>query len=71
MINLDEDGLNLWLAALQNTLTLSSINGGPALLDLFPHALSLLSTNLDLLGKITNIMESYFLLDAVTLLQVN
>lgn len=70
IINLDEDGLNLWLAALRNTLTLASVNGAPALLDLFPQALLLLSTNLDLLGKTTSIIESYFLLDAPALLQV-
>lgn len=70
IINLDEDGLNLWLTALRNTLTLSSVNGAPALFDLFPQALLLLSSNLDLLGKTTNIIESYFLLDAPALLQV-
>jgi hypothetical protein len=70
IINLDEDGLNLWLAALRNTLTLSSVNGAPALFDLFPQALLLLSTNLDLLGKATNIIESYLLLDSASLLQV-
>jgi hypothetical protein len=70
IINLDEDGLNLWLAALRNTLTLSSVNGAPALFDLFPQALLLLSTNLDLLGKAANIIESYLLLDAASLLQV-
>ncbi|RDB22808.1 Importin-11 [Hypsizygus marmoreus] len=69
IINLDEDGLNLWLTALRNTLTLTSVNGAPALFDLFPFALELLSTNFDLLGKITSIIESYFLLDASGVLQ--
>lgn len=69
-MNLDDDGLSLWLTALRNTLTLTSVNGAPALFDLFPQALELLSTNLDLLGKITSIIESYFLLDAPAILQV-
>lgn len=71
MINLDDDGLNLWLAALRNTLTLSSVNGAPAMFDLFPEAVSILSSNLDLLAKLTGIVESYLLLDAPGLLQVS
>lgn len=39
--------------------------------DLFPEAVSILSSNLDLLGKVTSIVESYILLDAPTLLQVS
>ncbi|KAM6495766.1 Armadillo-type fold [Amanita muscaria] len=68
---LDEDGLCLWLAALRNTVTISTVNGAPALVDLFPQALELLATNLDLLGKITNIVESYVILDAPTILQAH
>ncbi|GLB33947.1 putative ARM repeat-containing protein [Lyophyllum shimeji] len=67
--NLDDDALTLWLTALRNTLTLTSVNGAPALFDLFPVAVDLLSTNFDLLGKIISILESYFLLDAPGLLQ--
>ncbi|KAG5716692.1 Importin-11 [Termitomyces sp. T112] len=69
IINLDDDGLTLWLSALQNTLTLSSVNGAPALFDLFPIAMNLLSTNFDLLGTTISIIESYFLLDASGILQ--
>lgn len=69
MINLDDDALALWLAALRNTLTVASVNGSPALFDLVPVALELLSTNFDLLGKTISIVESYFLLDASGLLQ--
>ena len=69
--HLDEDGLNLWLSALRNTVTISSVNGAPALAELFPRALELLATNLDLLGKITTIIESYIVLDATAILQVN
>ncbi|KAG6880368.1 hypothetical protein C0992_007779 [Termitomyces sp. T32_za158] len=70
IINLDDDCLTLWLTALRNTLTLSSVNGSPALFDLFPIAMNLLSTNFDLLGKTVSIIESYFLLDAPGILQV-
>ncbi|KAF8076536.1 armadillo-type protein [Lyophyllum atratum] len=68
--NLDDDGLTLWLAALRNILTLNSVNGAPALFDLFPLAIELLSTNFDLLGKTISILESYFLLDAPGVLQL-
>ncbi|KAF8351332.1 armadillo-type protein [Amanita rubescens] len=67
--HLDEDGLNLWQSALRNTLTISSVNGAPALAELFPRALELLATNLDLLGKITTAVESYIILDATAILQ--
>ncbi|TCD64327.1 hypothetical protein EIP91_004237 [Steccherinum ochraceum] len=66
---LDEDGLALWLIALQNTTTLDSVNGAPGLGELFPLAIHLLGNNLDLLGKIVSIVESYTLLDAPRLLQ--
>ncbi|KAG6903497.1 hypothetical protein C0995_005520 [Termitomyces sp. Mi166 len=69
IINLDDDGLTLWLTSLRNTLTLSSVNGAPALFDLFPIAMDLLSSNFDLLGKTISIIESYFLLDAPGILQ--
>jgi hypothetical protein len=69
-INLDEDGMNLWITALRNTVTIESLNGTAALFDLFPLAMSLLTTNLDLLGKTVNIVESYFLLDGPRILQV-
>ncbi|KAG9317447.1 ARM repeat-containing protein [Chiua virens] len=67
-INLDEDGINLWLAALRNSTTLS-IDSTPNLLQLFPLAISLLASNLDLLGKITYVVESYLFVDANLILQ--
>ncbi|KAF8450539.1 ARM repeat-containing protein [Boletus edulis BED1] len=67
-INLDEDGVNLWLAALRNSTSLQS-NANSSLLQLFPLAMALLSCNLDLLGKITYIVESYFFVDAFLVLQ--
>ncbi len=71
IVQLDADGLNLWLAALRNTTAIVAVDGFTSLRDLFPQALQLLATNLDLLGSITGIMESYFLLDAIHILQVS
>jgi hypothetical protein len=68
-INLDEDALNLWLAAIRNSSSLSSASG-PGLIELVPLAISLLSDNLDLLGKIVSIIESYLFVDAPAVLQV-
>ncbi|PPQ99043.1 hypothetical protein CVT24_003603 [Panaeolus cyanescens] len=66
-IQLEEDALVLWLAALRNSPTFTeSTNTG--LLGLFPLAVDMLSTNLDLLGSLTSIVESYFLLAASHLL---
>ncbi|KAJ7180251.1 armadillo-type protein [Mycena crocata] len=65
---LDEDTMDLWLAALRNTTTLQNPSG-PALIDVFPLAMSLLATNLDLLGKAINIIDAYFLLDGTLILQ--
>lgn len=71
IVHLDADGLTLWLSALRNAVTIASVNGDPALKDIFPQALTLLSTNMDLLGSITRIIESYFLLDAPHILKVD
>ncbi|KAG1815549.1 ARM repeat-containing protein [Suillus subaureus] len=67
-INLDEDALNLWLAAVRNSSSLGYA-GGPGLIDLVPLAVSLLSNNLDLLGKIVSIVESCLFVDAPAVLQ--
>jgi hypothetical protein len=67
-INLDEDALNLWLAAIRNSSSLCCA-GGPSLIDLVPLAVSLLSDNLDLLGKIVSIVESCLFVDAPAVLQ--
>ncbi|KAK0206374.1 armadillo-type protein [Desarmillaria ectypa] len=69
-INLDEDGLVLWKAALHNTLTVQSVNESSALIELVPDAIKLLATNLDLLGKTIDIIESYMLLEGAQILQV-
>ncbi|KAJ7178998.1 armadillo-type protein [Mycena filopes] len=69
--HLDDDSMELWLAALRNTTTLQSPGGGPALIDIFPEAVTLLALNLDLLGKAINILDAYFLLDGVLILQTS
>ncbi|TFY83956.1 hypothetical protein EWM64_g62 [Hericium alpestre] len=66
--HLDEDALGLWSAALRNTPVMARTDGA-SLIDLFPIAITLLSENLDLLGKVIGIIESYFLLDAVQVVQ--
>ncbi|KAJ7498772.1 armadillo-type protein [Mycena latifolia] len=66
--HLDEDTMDLWLASLRNTTSVQSLSG-PALIDVFPRAIALLAENLDLLGKTISIMDAYFLLDGVLILQ--
>ncbi|KZT71615.1 ARM repeat-containing protein [Daedalea quercina L-15889] len=69
-LHLDEDALALWLVALRNTVSLEGVNGGPGYVELFPLVISLLSENLDLLGSISEIVESYILVDAARILQL-
>lgn len=52
-------------------MTIESVNGAPGLIDVMPVLISLLAVNLDLLGKIIGLVESYFLLGAPLVLQVN
>lgn len=68
-LHLDEDAIILWKAALHNAVSIEGANGVPGLIDLFPLAISLLSENLDLLGSVIMILESYYLLDASRVLQ--
>ncbi|KAJ7094628.1 armadillo-type protein [Mycena belliarum] len=69
--HLDEDTMDLWLASLRNATGIQSQTGGPALIDAFPQAISLLAENLDLLGKAISIVDSYLLLDGVFILQTS
>lgn len=71
IVQLDADALKLWESALRNTASVASVNGNGCLRDLFPIALELLATNLDLLGTVTSIIESYFILDADYILRVS
>ena len=69
-LHLDQDALALWLAALRNAVTLDGVNGAPGYIELFPLVISLLSENLDLLGSISEIVESYILVDVTRVLSV-
>ncbi|KAI5123421.1 hypothetical protein M0805_006126 [Coniferiporia weirii] len=68
-IELDQDGLTLWIAALRNSVSLDDVNGTKSLLALFPTAIAFLSENLDLLGSTMTVIQSYFVLDAARVLQ--
>lgn len=46
------------------------MNGSPGLIELFPIAMSMLASNLDLLGSVVEIVTSYLFLDARTILAV-
>ncbi|KAH9938596.1 ARM repeat-containing protein [Fomitopsis serialis] len=69
-LHLDQDALALWLIAIRNSTTLEGVDGGPGYISLFPLVISLLSENLDLLGSISEIVESYLLVDATRILQL-
>jgi hypothetical protein len=67
---MEEDAITLWLMTLRNSLP----NDNPANPDMFqllPTAVQQLATNLDLLGQICQVMESYVLLDSNRVLQVS
>lgn len=68
---LDQDALKLWESALRNTASVASTNRNACLRDLFPTALGLVATNLDLLGTVTSIIQSYLILDAEYILRVS
>ncbi|KAI0352893.1 ARM repeat-containing protein [Trametes cingulata] len=70
-MHLDEDAFVLWQSALRNTTTIDGVNGAPGLIDLVPLIIQQLSSNLDVLGTIVHIIESYFLLDAPRILQLH
>lgn len=69
-MHLDEDAFALWQAALRSTTTIEGVNGAPGLIDLVPLIVQQLSSNLDVLGTIVHIVESYILLDGPRILQV-
>ena len=71
-VQLDADGLVLWLAAIRNASGMDTalVTQQESLFDLLPQAIALLSENLDLLGDIISIIEGYLLLDGRRVLQV-
>ena len=56
---------------MRNTVTLDGVNGSPGYIELFPLVISLLAENLDLLGSISEIVESYILVDVTRVLSVS
>ncbi|KIY74164.1 ARM repeat-containing protein [Cylindrobasidium torrendii FP15055 ss-10] len=66
-MELDEDGLALWKAALQNCPDNESVQ---IYLDLVPEALAMLEDNLDVLCQVNDIVEAYILLAGTQILQV-
>ncbi|EIN10324.1 ARM repeat-containing protein [Punctularia strigosozonata HHB-11173 SS5] len=68
-LHLEEDALVLMQAALSNTLTIQSMNGAPALIDLFPILIPYIAGDIHILGRVTNLIESYFVADAPAILQ--
>ncbi|KAG8825707.1 hypothetical protein FRC19_010697 [Serendipita sp. 401] len=67
-VQMEEDAVNLWLISLRNALP-SRDPSIPDLFQLLPNAVGLLYSNLDLLGSICQIVESYLLLDCPRVLQ--
>lgn len=65
---LDADGINLWLAALRSSPSLPS--QPHKYYELLEKLVSMLSHNFDLLGSVTNLLESYFISNAAYVLQV-
>ena len=60
----------MWQSALRNTDTILGVNGGPGLIDLYARLIDQLANDLDLLGTLVHVHQSYFLLDAPRVLQV-
>lgn len=69
---MDEDGLQLWLASLKNEVTLADTrNSALKYIDMFPHVTFLVSGNMDVLGTMLSIAESYLILNAEMVLSVS
>ncbi|KAF5390622.1 hypothetical protein D9757_002665 [Collybiopsis confluens] len=68
-LNLDGDGINLWKDSMRNATTLDNVDPKISLAGLIPFLVQHLNNNLDLLGTLLNITESYFLLDPSRMLQ--
>ncbi|KAG8884084.1 hypothetical protein FRB97_005307 [Tulasnella sp. 331] len=66
---LDDDGFALWVAALQQCKSIQVPAGQPGLFDLFPALINLLANDLDQLGTINTLLESYYIQDTATVLQ--
>ncbi|KZT42903.1 ARM repeat-containing protein [Sistotremastrum suecicum HHB10207 ss-3] len=62
-VQLDNEGFQLWTAAVRNSTSLAPAHGERGLFDLFPECIVILSENLDVLGSALGIAEAYILLD--------
>ncbi|KZT19271.1 ARM repeat-containing protein [Neolentinus lepideus HHB14362 ss-1] len=69
-LQLDHDALLLWQAALRNVVSLDSIDGTRSLVELLPLAIRLQSDDMDVVGDVIGIVESYLILDAPRVLQM-
>lgn len=71
-LHLDEDALQLWLAALRNTATLPPPQPGVlGLSDLIAEVINYMNDNIDLLATLLQILESYLLLNATMVVQLH
>ncbi|CAE6384346.1 unnamed protein product [Rhizoctonia solani] len=71
-LHLDEDALQLWLAALRNAASLPAPQPGVlSLSELIPELIQQMHDTIDLLGTLLQILESYLLLDATLVIQLN
>ncbi|KIK67986.1 hypothetical protein GYMLUDRAFT_36796 [Collybiopsis luxurians FD-317 M1] len=70
-LNLDGDGINLWKEAMRNAKTIDNVNPSASLASLIPLLVQHLNNNLELLGTLLNITESYFLLDPSRMLKID
>ena len=62
----------MWGVALQNAVTLESTGSGvPGYIEMFSHVILLVSDNMDVLGTMLTIVESYLVLDAKRVLSVS
>ncbi|KAG8903449.1 hypothetical protein FRB99_003271 [Tulasnella sp. 403] len=68
--HLDEDGAILWEAAIRNCSSLQAPAGQASLMDLLPNLVNELSDDLDLLGTVNKLLESYYLIDCPAVLQL-
>lgn len=62
--------MKLWTAALRNTNTVGTVGSG-GLIDLFPLLVSRIPLSVDIMGRITDLLESYYLLDGQTIVQAS
>ncbi|CAE6485218.1 unnamed protein product [Rhizoctonia solani] len=71
-LHLDEDALQLWLAALRNAIALPPPQPGVlGLSELIPDLIQQMHDNIDLLGTLLQILESYLLLNATMVVQLH